>query len=513
MKHIKQSIINCCLLLIAVTLNACYDDEGNYNYSEVPEITVENIPETTSVLRGIGTLNISPRIVSSTEGEIAADNPNYEFGCKIAHVSGRFSDDEMWHDINPDRTQSFTTSLEESVGDYVGLYTVTDKRTGVTTNYRFGITIITSTSEGWMVLCNEGADNKVRLDMVSVLDVDNIVPMYDLLGDGIPTQYNAKQLFFFKQNYNPDNIYMLTGTGAYSLDPKELTASETGNVMKSEFLADLGDELPERMAACGSSYHYLVSNAGNIYRKDAYSAGGVYEFPCNADTDGGTPTYRVSPYVAAAANYGYLVLVFDVDNRRFMSQYIYGTSSVFGSILEPENPLFSWSPNKDLVYMERTMSNIAYAVMQGDDGSRSIYAISLSGWTPTNMTQQGCWDNITAEGFATAEHFAFHETYPYVFYSNGSTLYAYQMEGGGSVSSVNLPGEEITMVKITSTGDREDWNEYILVGSYRDDAADDNGGILRMYTFDRTSNTFVEAARYEGFAKIVDVAYRGLDDE
>ena len=69
------------------------------------------------------------------------------------------------------------------------------------------------------------------------------------------------------------------------------------------------------------------------------------------------------------------------------------------------------------------------------------------------------------------------------------------------------------MVKITSTGDREDWNEYILVGSYRDDASDDNGGILRMYTFDRTSNTFVEAARYEGFAKIVDVAYRGLDDE
>ena len=160
-----------------------------------------------------------------------------------------------------------------------------------------------------------------------------------------------------------------------------------------------------------------------------------------------------------------------------------------------------------------TMSNIAYAVMQGDDGSRSIYAISLSGWTPTNMTQQGCWDNITAEGFATAVHFAFHETYPYVFYSNGSTLYAYQMEGGGSVSSVNLPGEEITMVKITSTGDREDWNEYILVGSYRDDASDDNGGILRMYTFDRSSNTFVEAARYEGFAKIVDVAYRGLDDE
>lgn len=513
MKRIRQTIIDGCLLLLVMLAASCYDDKGNYDYSEKAEITVENIPETNSILRGIGTLNISPRVVSSIEGEISSDNPNFEFGCKIARTSGNFSDGEVWHDINPAKTQAFTASIEEGVGDYLAVYSVTDKRTGVTTNHSFGVTVITSTSEGWMVLCNEGSENRVRLDMVSVLDADNIVPVYDLLGDDIPDQYDAKQLFFLRKNYAADQIYMLSGTGAYSLDYIELTAAETGDVMKSEFLADMGGVVPERMATCGSSYYFLVMSDGNVYRRSASSAGAVYEFPLNTDDYGADATYKVSPYVVGAKGMmAFLALVYDVDNQRFLSQYIY-VDQIFGTILEPADPLFSWSTGKDLVYMEGTENNIAYAVMQGTDGLRSIYAISMSGWTATNMTQQGCWDNITADGFATAEHFAFHTTYPYVFYSNESTLYAYQLEGG-NVASIDLPGEEITMVKITTTGTgREDWADYVLVGSYRNDSSDDNGGILRMYTFDRTANAFTEVAKYDGFAKIVDVVYRQLDDE
>ena len=37
------------------------------------------------------------------------------------------------------------------------------------------------TYEGWMVLCNEGAQNRVRLDMISVLSKERTLPAYDLL--------------------------------------------------------------------------------------------------------------------------------------------------------------------------------------------------------------------------------------------------------------------------------------------------------------------------------------------
>ena len=50
---------------------------------------------------------------------------------------------------------------------------------------------------------------------------------------------------------------------------------------------------------------------------------------------------------------------------------------------------------------------------------------------------------------------------------------------------------------------------YILVGSYKTGASED-GGILRMYRFNNTTNQLeeVENRKYEGFGRIVDVTYR-----
>ncbi len=515
MRHIIYNCIKYYLLLLVVVLGSCYDDKGNYSYTDLGEIIISNIPENNSVLRGIDTLRINPIITSTIEGEISEDNPNYEFGCRIAPSSGTFSDDEQWHDLNPDKTLSFSTTLNESIGNYIGLYTVTDLRTGVATNYSFNITVVTSTYEGWMVLCNEGDDNKVRLDMVSVISEDNIVAVHDLLGNELPDQYNAKQLVF--ATYISDFIYMITGTGTYSLDATELTASETGDLVMSEFATDMGDELPERIAI-SKAYHYLTTNKGNIYEKTASSAGAIYGFPCNTDVYGNSPTYRVSPYMATAPyNYAsYLVLAYDIDNQRFVSKYMYTSSGTFGSINELESPLFSWYTGMDLIYMSIAGNGtIAYAVMQAADGQRSVYAININGWNATNIAQQGCWNNITAEGFTEAKYFTVDPTYPYIFYSEGTHVYAYNLEGNTN-TSLQLPGEEITMVKISpfteyipSDGDiREEWENYLLVGSYLNDATDDNGGILRMYNYNRTTNSFEEVARYDGFAKIVDVTYR-----
>ena len=36
------------------------------------------------------------------------------------------------------------------------------------------------TSEGWMLRCDEGSEERVRLDMLAQISVDRIVPAYDL---------------------------------------------------------------------------------------------------------------------------------------------------------------------------------------------------------------------------------------------------------------------------------------------------------------------------------------------
>ena len=41
--------------------------------------------------------------------------------------------------------------------------------------------VTSSTYEGWLVLCNEGEEERVRMDMISVISADRIEPAYDLL--------------------------------------------------------------------------------------------------------------------------------------------------------------------------------------------------------------------------------------------------------------------------------------------------------------------------------------------
>ena len=70
---------NILLLLLVFLFVSCFDDKGNYVYTEVSEITFENIPEKIEVLGNVDDIVVSPKVISSTEGEIKADNHKGEF--------------------------------------------------------------------------------------------------------------------------------------------------------------------------------------------------------------------------------------------------------------------------------------------------------------------------------------------------------------------------------------------------------------------------------------------------
>lgn len=58
--------------------------------------------------------------------------------------------------------------------------------------------VTSSTYEGWLVLCNEGEEKRVRMDMISVISADRIEPAYDLLSLlGLPDLKNATKIGFY----------------------------------------------------------------------------------------------------------------------------------------------------------------------------------------------------------------------------------------------------------------------------------------------------------------------------
>ena len=66
-------------VLSLLFLTSCFKDKGNYDYTELAEITIENIPEVIEVLASSDHITINPKVTSSIEGEITDDKSSCEF--------------------------------------------------------------------------------------------------------------------------------------------------------------------------------------------------------------------------------------------------------------------------------------------------------------------------------------------------------------------------------------------------------------------------------------------------
>ncbi len=530
MKSINIGLLS---LFLLIFVTSCADDKGNYNYEEKPEISITNVQKTYDLLRGVDNLVFTPTITSSTEGEITADNPNYEYGCILYPNNGTYfgdDDDSPSHDMNPDKTQNFSYSFSEMVGSYTGLYSIKDKRTDVTTYYQFTINLRSSVYEGWMVLCNEGDDNRVRLDMVSVISSDRITPVYNVLNTSFPEQHNATQIMYDHSMYSGgDYIYLMSETGSFQLNRTELTAEASDNV-EGQFLGDLNGDVPVWFASCGccvpgSSGHFMTTKEGNAYINPLSGSGAAYEFLANTSEELSPAEYRVSPYIgvgmerngAMFAPSSTAALFYDIDNKRFMGWDTGDNTKVLHELPESGATHISFTTGQDLVYMEGTSynQNDVFAILEDTDGSRSVLVINL---TDDQYIQEDYYEDIQAENFDVAEHFAFHSQYSYMFYGYGNKVYTYNLGTGGSPQSIELPaGEEVTMVKINLwkwlspsaiPEDRMPEQHYVLVGSYNPNTGDDNGGILRRYKLNTSTGNLDLVNEWSGFAKIVDVCYR-----
>lgn len=176
-----MKIKNVILLSFILFLMSCYDDKGNYDYSEMAEIKIENLPETLEILGGIEHIVAQPKVISSLEGEIKDGNPNFEFSYKLELKGGSQLYNEAWVDLNPSKSLNLDTLISIPSGNYVVWFAVKDKRSSIEYSTTFDVKVTSSTYEGWLVLCNEGEEERVRMDMISVISADRIEPAYDLL--------------------------------------------------------------------------------------------------------------------------------------------------------------------------------------------------------------------------------------------------------------------------------------------------------------------------------------------
>ncbi len=547
-----QSFLLCSMLF----LYACSDDEGNYTYSDKQVIEITGVPFETSLLSGAEYIDIKPTITSSIDGEIEEGNPDYTFQYQQKNSSGD------WVDVTSEKNLYQLARLGS--GKHAFRFIVTENETGIKAFKLFYIHATTATSEGWIVLCNEGPEEKVRVDMLSQLGLERIFPSFDVLlvDDDVPPINHAVGLgFSSNQSSDGNRIVMMAETGAYLIPTADtrgysefVTLKEGYHEFKnSEFLLPPRNEhivcytpVPANLD-WGKRDHaavICVSREGNAYARVTSGQLAAFEYPINTSRRWGDPEYRVAPYVGATLKRPVTpatgtALLYDTDNHQFIGWSGTDDNSKQSCypLKDPAIAKFSFNTGgMDLVCMINSAysGGDVFCIMQ-DGNKRHLYVINVS---TDDFAQSGAYLDISAPHFDKATLFAVSSQYPVLYYAYKNIVYAYDYTTGETTEAITLDTtEEVTMIKFNRvdhpkgitqglllgkdpdgilTPEFQARENRLIVGSYDSTVADDNGGILRFYDVATPGNKLTlhqdgyRAWEYKGYAKIKDVIYKEI---
>ena len=139
--HTVKKIINLLFIIpLLITLVSCYDDKGNYDYINLPDITIK-AKDTVNVTQ-FHTLELPADVY--LDGEVEID---YEFSWRIwSNNIGGVNQQKVIGD-----TQNLVYKVTDAPGTYTLVLTVRNKITDVKTYKQIPVVISGSITEGWMV--------------------------------------------------------------------------------------------------------------------------------------------------------------------------------------------------------------------------------------------------------------------------------------------------------------------------------------------------------------------------
>lgn len=507
---------------LTVLATSCFDDKGNYTYSDVETIEV-TLPENIAAMSSAEYINFNPTVVSSIKGEIKDGDPNYEFSCKLQYTH---QDEEYktqhWVDMDPEKTKEINFFPTQPSGTYTIWYAVKNVETGVEYGFSGKVSLISPVYEGWMVLTNTGSDKRVRLDMISKNSAGEELVAVDVTNDGKSvTLHNGRQLLFcatpYSQALNKDQLYLLSGDGAYQLVNSTLAineANELGNL--GEYMGDMKN--PVFMEVTYYTMRMMIDENNDAHALHSMSAGAGFEELINTNVQGNPATFKVAPAIGVSMYRpfaAYTAMLYDTTNKRFIySMYAFRKTYTFA---EDDALPFKYETGKDFVAMKNTKfsNNCTYTVLQDPSTKeRSVYGITYSGYYPKAASY---YDGITAEHFNDADLYEFHSQYPFMYYTYGNKIYEYGLTNKQLIEQVEVPaGEKIQLIKFNlfHTANQSYLKGYPDVLNKQYDlivastTGQENGGILRFYSISETGKMELKQ-EFKGLGEdIVDVCYR-----
>gem|GEM_PF-224183 len=527
-KYINQwiaGLFTCSLLIAPCLLSSCSEDEGNYDYHDIPEVTVKGVETNYTVMRGTGyVLEIKPEVTTT-------GNPNDLEYLWMMQTTNSPELNQTYvlgqeRDLSWDIDETPPSSIEN--GSTI-VFRVTDKTSGVTVTKSAVITSTSRLGNGIMLMTENKEGNGV-LQFISIA-TDTMV-VYNALteesGFNLPLGKPVNVITTGRGVLLPPATYWLsTEDDAWIIDAnfhmKEGSAFSDNVLLTDEAYERgkniLADAFPHRrrvgetMMNLNSMNSAFCCTNGLLFFGSNSFVDPVNKLPGENDISLARP-YIFYPFSYAAFSY---FMFYDYVHERFLQVGASGLIAVptASKPSDAEGDIFPWDQsgvNRTLVFGQSTTNT--------DGGSTNGNCFALMRNKSTNdffiykfykfLTINRKIDFYSIGKVGTdldkASFYAFSPKRTILYYSVGSKLYGLDYnKGNEKVYLIKDFGEEITYMRLDDQ--IEPTSGYIYLATY----GTKGGTFMKMEEGtnpDKLELTEVSDSKWTGLNKIVGYTWK-----
>lgn len=495
------------IIPLLIILASCYDDKGNYDYTNLPDIAIK-AKDTVNITQ-LHTLKLSADV--NLNGDTEAD---YEFSWRIwsNNIGG----------VNQQKVIGNTRNLVYEVTDTPGTYTlvltVRNKITDVKTYKQIHLVVSGSITEGIMVL--QEKDGKSDFDLIMSPYFSNRVSTDEILHNCYET-VNGESLtgrgvkigsFFALGRYQ--EVIVLTDKDGVRLSA--VSMQKTYDI--STLMYDMSSWKPENYISwryysspCTYAFDGIISD-GRIYERAATPSSSfpIYTEPILKDG----MTYKASPYVPQwYPVWRYQGIIYDEENGRFLS--FDGNTWILKELpVATEEQPFNWgNMHATLRYMETGYNNYEYGLFEDWITHKLTLCVFNFMTTPNIGVGKYMADNCPE--LQDARYYAVGSLGPIFLYATDRNIYRYDYNGtntGEKIYTLIDPNEKITGMKIFKPcidvfiTSHPYNNKVLILSTYN---VNKKEGKIYMYYINEVNGMIDIASEkvFEGFGEILDMEY------
>ena len=246
MRNRTKKFINAYTFIVIcmnVLIIGCFEDKGNYEYSELNEIHIDTLASPWRVDFQEEVI-LTPNVVTSKESE-------YEYYWLLIDKQSNIACDT----ISREKELKYTVNL--AAGSYRLVFRVKDMKTGLIASVETNLEVASNLSDGWIILKDDG--NYTDLDLFTYEGHEYPNLIYSMNGESL--EGTARDIGFYVRKTYDSNTQIQTSTKCLmvmsSKDIKVISANDMAILLEYE---DLFYDIP------------VVCNPQKIYNQGLYSS-------------------------------------------------------------------------------------------------------------------------------------------------------------------------------------------------------------------------------------------------